>query len=67
MHWKSGITSWKDPNTNEFVTRKEYGKLSKRASVNGFSAPEYLISKGYFKDRYHYYRLKDKMFLDREN
>jgi len=53
MHWKSGITSWKDPNTNEFVTRKEYGKLSKRASVNGFSAPEYLISKGYFKDRYH--------------
>jgi len=67
MHWKSGITSWKDPNTNEFVTRKEYGKLAKRAGVNGLSVPEFLISKGYFQDRYHYYRLKDKMFLDKEN
>jgi len=64
MHWKSGITSWKDPNTNEFITRKEYTKLGKRAAVCKLSIPEYLVSHGYFHDKYNYYRLKDKIFLD---
>lgn len=66
MHWKSDITSWKNPNTNEFITRKEYGKLGKRAAVNGLSIPKYLVSLGYYHDKYNYYILKDKMFLDRE-
>ena len=66
MHWKSGVTSWKDPNTNLFVTRKEYGRLGKRTAVNKMSIPNYLFSLGYFQDKYYYYRLKDKMFLKKE-
>jgi hypothetical protein len=66
MYFKSDITSWKDPNTNEFVTRKEYSMLSKRAGVNGVSTSEYLISIGYFQDKYHYYRLKAKLSLSKD-
>jgi hypothetical protein len=64
MYFKTDFTSWKNPTTNEFISRKEYGKLGKRAAVNKLSTSEYLISKGYFQDRYNYFRLKDKIFLD---
>lgn len=64
MHFKSGITSWKDPITNEFVTRKEYAKYAKRAEVCKLSTPKYLVSLGYFHDHYNYYRLKDRIFLE---
>jgi len=63
MHFKTNYTSWKDPNTNEFITRNEYGKLGKRAKVNGISTLKYLTSLGYFKDDYNYYKLRDKLFL----
>lgn len=64
MHYKSGITSWKSPNSDEFVTRKEYSKLAKRAGVCKLTIPNYLISLGYFHDKYNYYRLKDKIVLE---
>ena len=64
MYFKSGITSWVDPNTKEFIDRREYDRLSKRGAAKGLSAPEYLTSLGYIQDKYHYYRLRDKMFLE---
>jgi len=63
MHFKSGITSWKSPNSDEFVTRKEYSKLAKRAGVCKMTTPKYLFSLGYYHDHYNYYRLKDRIFL----
>lgn len=65
MHFISGITSWKNPTTNEFVTRKEYSKFVKRAGVCKMTTPKYLVSLGYFHDKYNYYRLKDKISLER--
>lgn len=64
MHFKSGITSWVDPKTNEFIERREYERLSKRARLNKLSTPEYLTSLGYIQNKYHYYRIRDKMFLE---
>jgi len=64
MHFKTNFTSWVDPNTKEFITRNEYSKLSKRATINGLSISEYLIPLGYIKDDYNYYRLRDKLFLE---
>ena len=64
MYFKTNITSWVDPKTNEFINRREYDRLSKRATLNGLSTPEYLKSLDYIQDRYRYYRTRDKIFFE---
>jgi len=59
MQWRSNITAWKDPITNEFISRTEYQILAKQTEKQKVSIPEYLISKGYYKDQYNYYRRKE--------
>ena len=63
MYFKTDFTPWKDPATNEFISRKEYGKLGKRATVNNMSTPDYLVSLGYLKDYYNYHRARDKEYF----